>query len=313
MTQAIFAAILFFTTATVTADMKITFIDARQADAALIQIDQGSGEPFTIIVDGGDGDSDLEDNIPGLMTGDSTVELLVLSHPHRDHIEALDWLIKDSGKTIERVWWGGEGHTIGGFARFKNAIDTEGVMLVRPAEAFHHFVGAPGFTIRVLNNGMEFPGTAGKDINNDSLVFQLIYEPQVGVRVTSLFTGDIEEEQGRMLVAEYGDELKSDIVKVPHHGSDHLFDDFPAKVAAKFAYVSSSGTHRGFKHPRKSALDLYDATAEIFCTCDAAETTHHITVTVNESGDISTSPIQPPYFAWERNSSGILQRITVTP
>ncbi len=40
------------------ADMKITFIDARQADAAVIQIDQDSGEPFTIVVDGGDGDSD---------------------------------------------------------------------------------------------------------------------------------------------------------------------------------------------------------------------------------------------------------------
>lgn len=44
------------------ADMKITFIDARQADAAVIQIDQDSGKPFTIVVDGGDGDSDLEDN-----------------------------------------------------------------------------------------------------------------------------------------------------------------------------------------------------------------------------------------------------------
>ena len=42
------------------ADMRITFIDAGQADAALIQIDQNSGEPFTIIVDGGDHENDLE-------------------------------------------------------------------------------------------------------------------------------------------------------------------------------------------------------------------------------------------------------------
>ena len=86
------------------ADMKITFIDARQADAAVIQIDQDSGEAFTIVVDGGDGDSDLEDNIPGLMTGDSIVELLIVSHPHKDHTGALDWLINDSGKTIETIW-----------------------------------------------------------------------------------------------------------------------------------------------------------------------------------------------------------------
>ena len=314
MFRAIVAALAAFLVCSPSStDMRITFIDAGQADAALIQIDQCAGEPFTIIVDGGDGDSDLEDNLPSMMAGDSTVELVVLSHPHSDHLGGLDWLIEDSGLTIERVWWGGEPHTIGAFDNFKSAIDTEGVMLVRPDEAFHHFVGATGFTLRVFNNGQEFPGTAGKDINNESVVFQIIYEPRTDVRVTALFTGDIEEAQGAMLVAEYGDELKSDIVKVPHHGSDHLFDDFPARVAADFAYVSSTGTHRTFKHPRKSALELYDAAGEIFCTCDAALNKHHITVTVDESGVISTSPAQPPYLVWEEDSNGDLQQLTVNP
>ena len=40
------------------ADMRITFIDAGQADVAVIQIDQVSGEQFTILVDGGNGDSE---------------------------------------------------------------------------------------------------------------------------------------------------------------------------------------------------------------------------------------------------------------
>ena len=98
----------------------------------------------------------------------------------------------------------------------------------------------------------------------------MIYEPAPSVRVTALFTGDIEGDQGEMLVDEFGDELKSNIVKVAHHGSDHLFNEFPATVDARFAYVSSSGRHAGHKHARKSALDKYDATADIFCTCNAA-------------------------------------------
>ncbi len=296
------------------ADMKITFIDARQADATVIQIDQDSGEPFTIVVDGGDGDSDLENNIPGLMTGDSTVELLVLSHPHKDHTGALDWLINESGKTIQQIWWGGDAHTIQEFTDFKDAVDAKDLVLVRPAETTTSFAGTTDFTIRVFNNGLEFPGTAGHDFNNDSVVFQLIYEPAPSVRVTALFTGDIERDQGEMLVDEFGDELKSDIVKVPHHGSDHLFNEFPAKVAARFAYVSSSGTHAGHRHPRKSALDRYDATADIFCTCDAAGTFHNITVIVNEAGVISTSPSpQPAYFVWGPNANGIVVRSEVTP
>jgi hypothetical protein len=57
----------------------ITFLEAGQADAAVVQIEQDAGEPFTIIVDGDDGDSDLEDNLPGLLAVDPTIELVVLN------------------------------------------------------------------------------------------------------------------------------------------------------------------------------------------------------------------------------------------
>jgi beta-lactamase superfamily II metal-dependent hydrolase len=164
----------------------------------------------------------------------------------------------------------------------------------------------------VLNNDLDFPGTEGRDLNNDSRVFQLIYQPAVDVKVRALFTGDIEKDQGEMLVAEYGDELKSDIVKIPHHGSDHLFDEFPIKVAAKFAYVSSTGTHGNFKHPRKSALDRYALTAKIFCTCDEDLDDHHITVTVDEVGNIETTD-QVPNLVRDRDSNDVLQMITITP
>jgi len=295
------------------AEMRIIFIDAGQADAAVIQIDQASGEPFTIVVDGGDGDSDLENNLPTMLMGDPTVELVVLSHPHGDHVAGLNWLVSDSNFVVQRVWWTGDTHTINAFTEFQTAIMDQGIVATRPQEAFYHFVGAPDFTLRVLNNGQEFSGATGKDINNDSLVFQIIYEPMNDVKVTALFTGDIEEAQGAMLVNQYGNQLKSDIVKIPHHGSDHLFDDFPSTVAADFAFISSTGTHRTFKHPRKAALDKYAATAEIFCTCDAAETLLDITVTVDDMGNISVSPAQPPYFVWEKDSDGVLRRVVVTP
>jgi len=293
--------------------MRITFIDAGQADAALIQIAQDSDEPFTIVVDGGDGDDDLRTTLPTLLMGDPTIELVVLSHPHRDHVGGLDWLVTASGIPVQRVWWNGDVHDIGDFELFMFGILGNDIVITRPEEDFYHFIGAPGLTIRVLNNGLEFAGTDGDSLNNDSLVFQIIYEPRTGVRVTALFTGDIEELQGEMLVNQYGDELKSNIVKVPHHGSADLFDEFPARVAADLAFVSSTGTHAGFKHPRLTTLELYAATAEIFCTCDAAETLLDITVTVDDMGNISVSPDQPPYFVWARSPDGIIQRVVITP
>ena len=46
------------------AEMRITFIDAGPADAAVVQIEQATGEPYTILVDGGDGDSDRSATMP---------------------------------------------------------------------------------------------------------------------------------------------------------------------------------------------------------------------------------------------------------
>lgn len=292
------------------AEVKITFLDVGQGDSTVIQIAQLVGEPFTIIVDGGDGDSDLRDSLPALLTSDPTIELVVLSHPHKDHTSALDWLI-NSHFVVKRVWWTEESVREGNYDRFRERIQNNGIPAERPTESVHSFPGFSNFKLRVLNNGREFPGTSGDDINNDSLVFQLSYEPAVGVSVRALFTGDIEREQGQMLVSQFGDELKSDIVKVPHHGSAELFDQFPEKVGARFAFVSSSGTNKTFKHPRKNALDLYASTAQVFCTCDAAQKKVNLTATLDDNGNISVSPSQPPYFVWEVQPNGKLKKVVV--
>jgi len=293
------------------AEAKITFLDVGQGDSAVIQIAQPVGEPFTIIVDGGDGDSDLKDNLPALLAADPTIELVVLSHPHKDHTGALDWLIT-SNFVVKRVWWTEESVEEGNYGRFKKRIQDKGIPAERPTESIHSFTGFSNFELRVFNNGQEFPGTNGDDINNDSLVFQLIYEPAIDVKVTALFTGDIEKEQGEMLVSQFGNELKSDIVKVPHHGSEKLFDQFPTKVAARFAFVSSSGTNKTFKHPRKIALDKYADTAQVFCTCDAAGKKVSFTVVLTDAGDVSPPlPSQPPYFVWQLQPDGKLKKITV--
>jgi competence protein ComEC len=306
----LFCLFFIFGSQSCLAQAKITFLDVGQGDSAVIQIHQPVGEPFTIIVDGGDGDSDLKDNLLTLLALDPTVELVVLSHPHKDHTGALDWLI-NSAFVVKRVWWTEEAVHERNYDRFKQRIQIKGIPAERPGESIRSFSGFSNFKLQVFNNGQEFPGTSGADINNDSLVFQLIYEPASDVKVTALFPGDIQREQGEMLVNQFGDELKSDIVKVPHHGSEELFEPFPAKVAARFAFVSSSGTNKTFKHPRKKALDLYANTAQVFCTCDAAQKKVNLTAVLSENGDISVSPSQPPYFVWERRPNGKLKKIIV--
>ena len=288
------------------AEMTVTFIDAGQADAAVVQIGQDSGEPFTIVVDAGY--DALEHNLGRLLAGDSTVELLVLSKPHSDHVGGFNWLLTESDIVVERVWWNEGFAENDDFRSFVIGLQAKGIVATRPEEGVHYFsLAGPEFAIRVLNDGKDFPDTRGHFQNNNSLVFQVLYESTTGEQVAVLFTGDITEDQGELLVNQYGDELQSDVIKVPHHGSEKVFPEFATRVAASLAFVSASGDH---ETPRRAGLDLYDATAEIYCTCDAAGESSNLVLLVDDLGNISTTPSRPPpYFVWEEDPNGGLRQI----
>ena len=67
------------------------------------------------------------------------------------------------------------------------------------------------------------------DLNNNSIVGQLRYKD-----FTMLFTGDSERDAEQNMVKSYGDELQSDVLKSPHHGSrTSSSDDYLKTVKAK--------------------------------------------------------------------------------
>ena len=73
-----------------------------------------------------------------------------------------------------------------------------------------------------------------------------------------LFTGDIESEIEKKLVEVYGDNLSSEILKVPHHGSDSSSTkDFITTVNPDLALISV-GDNNKFGHPHKIVLNRYN-------------------------------------------------------
>ena len=170
--------------------MKITFIDAGQADAAVVQITAGPpAEPFTIIVDGGYGDSDLKESLPdhSRRRPDDRARRCLAS-ARRSH-GALDWLVNTSGRLIKEVWFSDEeGITEDDYVAFLAGIARKNIPISRPSETVHTFPGFKVFDLRVFNNGREFPGEGGPALNNDSVVFQVRYRPQ-NVTVTAAVHG----------------------------------------------------------------------------------------------------------------------------
>jgi len=96
-------------------------------------------------------------------------------------------------------------------------------------------------------------GKKKRSDNDLSCIVQIEYR---GKRI--LLTGDIGKGVERQLIERYGDELKSDILLVPHHGSSSSSSEaFIHKVSPELAVVSS-GYKNYFRHPHQSVLDRFE-------------------------------------------------------
>ncbi len=74
---------------------------------------------------------------------------------------------------------------------------------------------------------------------------------------TVLLTGDISKESEYALIEQYGKQIQSDIIIVPHHGSKTSSSiEFLNIIKPKIALVSSGFQNR-FKHPNQKVVERY--------------------------------------------------------
>ena len=120
-------------------------------------------------------------------------------------------------------------------------------------------------------------------INNNSLVFKLYYK-----NLSILFTGDIEEEAESLLINLYREKLKSDILKVGHHGSKtSSTEDFIKYVKPKIALIGV-GKNNNFGHPSDEVIKRLNAYGVIVYRTDNMG---EIILKINEKGFIKTKRI----------------------
>jgi beta-lactamase superfamily II metal-dependent hydrolase len=95
-----------------------------------------------------------------------------------------------------------------------------------------------------------------RNVNNASIVMKLFYGS-----TSYLFTGDLEME-GEAQIIQFNEALKSDVLKVAHHGSKTSSSDyFLQKVLPKIAVVSV-GYKNKFRHPNKDVMNRISQYAE---------------------------------------------------
>jgi competence protein ComEC len=108
----------------------------------------------------------------------------------------------------------------------------------------HIFVLNPGTTTDEVALPLSSEG-----MNHHSLALKVVYKNS-----SALLLGDIEGSDEEQLVKRYGDFLRSDIVKVAHHGSHtSSSQEFIKSSKPKYAVISV-GRHNTFGHPNPAII-----------------------------------------------------------
>lgn len=230
--------------------LHIVALDIGQGDAVLVVAPNGT----TVLIDGGpDPERTLRELGRALPFHRRTIDLLVLSHPHQDHVAGLvDVLdryrvraVLDPGRPFDNAT----------YARFLADVAREPGASAASAEAGGTLSLGDGVALRVL-----FPTAADRaaalpdgDINNASVVLMVEWGA-----FGALLTGDAEEPVERLLL-ERGLVPPVDVLKVGHHGSESSTTPALLDAARPRLALVSCGIDNEYGHPAPVTLDHLSA------------------------------------------------------
>ncbi|MBQ2764704.1 MAG: DNA internalization-related competence protein ComEC/Rec2 [Firmicutes bacterium] len=244
--------------------LKITFLSVGQGDA--IHIHAPNGEDW--FIDCGDaknGSVSYYTIRPYLLSeGISDLDHVLLSHNDDDHS--------------------------GGIPHLAESFDMENYILAKVAKPTYENVMAVaeehGGTVTFAKKGDVFELGDGAELtvlwpeedtqaedNDLSLVVKLTYGD-----FEALFTGDAEEKALRGLM-EDAETLSADLLKIPHHGSKHSYDEGFYRAVDPDAVVISVGKN-SYGHPNDSVVGYFEKHY-----VDVYRTDMHGAVTVTTDGE----------------------------
>ena len=238
--------------------LDLLFFDVGQGDAVLVST---PGDRH-ILVDtgprsmGGDGAAAYS-VLPYLRSrGIDRLDMVVVTHPDEDHLGGLPAILRDV--TVGRVVHSGQAADTDLYRETRRLLSRQSVPSVVARRGDTLDVGA-GVRMEVLGPPNDVAGWDMADVNERSLVLRLTYG---GIHV--LLPGDVEADAETNLVATYGDQLASHVVKIPHHGSETSstpkFVDAVADSSLQTRAVVSVGRENQFGMPSERVMSRWTST-----------------------------------------------------
>lgn len=212
--------------------------------------------------------------------GVNTIDVLLATHPHNDHIGGLLDVLNNFA--VRKVVDSGQVTTTNSFESYLDLIDRKNIPFV-VGEKGQNIDLSPEISIQILSP----PSSKfGDDLNQNSLVLQITHSS-----IRFLLMGDAgTEAESSLLSSDYS--LDSDILKVGHHGSSSASSTaFLSRVSPAVSIILVGQNPYG--HPTQTTLDhLLNAGSKIYRTDNNGNivvTSTGATYSVSASG----SPLTP--------------------
>ena len=224
--------------------LEVTFFDVGQGDAIFIETPQG----HQILVDGGPSSAILQKLAKEMPFYDRTIDLIILTHPEKDHLSGLLDVLKSY--KVQNILWTGVIRETPEFKEWENLIKKENAN-IRIAKAGKKIIfpaKKESAYFEVLYPFEDLEGIFLNDSNDTSIVCRLVFGKK-----SFLLTGDITKKVEQELLTKEDFLLDSDILKISHHASKtSTSEKFVEAVSPLLAAIQVGKNNYG--HPTPEIL-----------------------------------------------------------
>ncbi|MGB9941248.1 MBL fold metallo-hydrolase [Methanosarcina sp.] len=229
-------------------NLTVHFLDVGQGDSILIECNNS-----TMLIDAGESDHGeiISDYLQG--QGISTLDYVVATHPHSDHIGGMNDVLNNF--QVEHFTDSGYPHTIQAYENMLTSIDQKDIPF-EVAQAGQTIDFDPAVDIEVLNPGT----TYSDDLNENSVVLKIDYG-----NTSFLLMGDAGLETEEKIM-EAGYDVDSDILKVGHHASTSGSGEAFISTVSPEVSIVEVGAGNDYGHPDAEILERLQKASKVYRT-----------------------------------------------
>jgi len=222
-------------------NLKVYFFDVGQGDSEYIKMPNGQD----VLIDGGPDNKVLDELGQVMNLGDREIDLIILTHPHSDHLNGLIEVL--NRYKVGEIWESGVDYDSAVYSQWQKLVADKKISkktVVKGEEK--EFGEVKIITVFPLKS---FQYQKIDNINNSSLVERLEYQ-----QFSVIFMGDLERESQKSILSEVS---ATTVLKAAHHGALNGLNEDLIKLLRPAIAVISVGSKNNYGHPHGTTIATF--------------------------------------------------------